>query len=113
MATLYKLTDEYTDLLARLEAAEDDAETEAVWQEMDALEDDIVEKAEAYAPIMRNKQAEVEAFKAEKERLASCQKAAENVVRTAEGAAAVQHAAYEPNGHSDRHWQVARSDESL
>ena len=80
MATLYKLTDEYTDLLARLEAAEDEAETEAVWQEMDALEDDIVEKAEAYARIMRNKQAEVEAFKAEKERLASCQKAAENVV---------------------------------
>ena len=40
MATLYKLADEYTDLLARLEAAEDEAETEAVWQEMDALEDD-------------------------------------------------------------------------
>ena len=80
MATLYKLTDEYTDLLARLESAEDEAETEAVWQEMDALEDNIVEKAEAYARIMRNKQAEVEAFKAEKKRLASCQKAAENVV---------------------------------
>ena len=80
MATLYKLTDEYTDLLARLESAEDDAETEAIWQEMDTLEDDIVEKAEAYARILRNKQAEVEAFKAEKERLASCQKVAENVV---------------------------------
>lgn len=80
MATLYKLTDEYADLLSRLEAAEDEAEAEQIWQEMDALEGDIVEKAEAYARILRNKQAEAEAFKAEKDRLAGCQKAAENVV---------------------------------
>ena len=85
MATLYKLTDEYAELMARMETAEDEEEVEAIWQEMDALEGDIVEKAEAYARIMRNKQAEVEAFKAEKDRLAGCQKAAENVVECLKG----------------------------
>lgn len=85
MATLYKLTDDYADLLVRLEAAEDEAEAEAIWQEMDDLEGDIVEKAEAYARILKNKQAEAEAFKAEKDRLAGCQKAAENVVERLKG----------------------------
>lgn len=80
MATLYKLTDEYAALMARLEAATDDAEAEAVWSELDALADNVVEKAEAYARIMRNKQAEADGYKAEKERLAANQKAAENVV---------------------------------
>lgn len=80
MAALYKLADEYAVMMARLEAAGDDAEAEAVWSELDALADNVVEKAEAYARIMRNKQAEADGYKAEKERLAANQKAAENVV---------------------------------
>lgn len=80
MATLYAMTDEYADLLAQLDVAETDEERDAIWAQIDAVEDNIVDKADAYAKIMRTKQAEAEMYKAEKERLAKAQKAAENAV---------------------------------
>lgn len=80
MATLYELDAAYTELLSRLDAAETPEEAHALWDELDALADSIADKAEAYAKIMRNYQAEAEMYKAEKERLAAKQKAAENAV---------------------------------
>ena len=80
MASLYELSSDYAALLAQLDFTETDEEAEAVWAQIDALNDDITWKAEAYARILRNKQAEANAYKAEKTRLAERQKAAENVV---------------------------------
>lgn len=77
MANLYTLANEYGDLISALEAAEDEAEAAEIWNRLDALEGSITDKAEAYARIVRNKQAEAEALKAEKQRLEKLQKAAE------------------------------------
>lgn len=77
--TLYEISDDYAAVLDRLDAAETPEEQEALLAELDALDHDLEFKAEAYARIMRNKAAEAEMFKAEKERLARSQKAAEAV----------------------------------
>lgn len=80
MPTLYELTADYTLLLEKLEDAQTEEETEQAYKELFALGDSIEDKAEAYARIMRSKQAEADAYKAEKDRLAARQKAAENMV---------------------------------
>jgi hypothetical protein len=79
MATLYELTDDYLSALYAIDYAETPEEQEAAWAQLEAIEGGITDKAEAYAKIVRNKLAEAEAFKAEKDRLARCQKAAESV----------------------------------
>lgn len=79
--TLYEMTDEYTDLYARLAMAADDAEANEIMTEMDALTVDITGKAEGYARVMRNYEAEAEAYKAEAQRLQKRQKAAENAAQ--------------------------------
>lgn len=78
-ATLYELTGEYAELISALEFAESEEEAAEVWRRMDITEGDIVEKAEAYARIMRNKQAEADALKAEKLRLERLQRSAERI----------------------------------
>ena len=80
MATLYQLTDEYTALLDEYDAAEDDARRAEILALIDQVQDDIGDKAEAYARIMKNLQAEAEAYKAEAQRLGRKQKAAEGAV---------------------------------
>lgn len=80
MATLYELNDEYTRLLAQLEVAETEEEMDCIWMEIDEVESDAARKAASYAYILRNKLAEAEALKAEKQRLEAKQKAAEGVV---------------------------------
>lgn len=80
MANLYQLTTEYAALMAEYDMAEDEQQREEVWQMIDALQDDIGDKAEAYARIIRNLQADAEAYKAESQRLARKQKAAEAAV---------------------------------
>ena len=67
--TLYELTGEYADLMRQYEEAETDEEAEAVWAQIDGLACDIAVKADAYARVMKNKQADAEAYKAEAERL--------------------------------------------
>ena len=79
MASLYQVTEDYSRLLALLETAESEEETEAIWSELEALDGTIAEKAEIYAKIIKNKQAEAMAFKAEKDRLFACQKSAEGI----------------------------------
>lgn len=78
--TLYELTDEYAALLEEYDAAEDDARRAEVLTMIDQVQEDIGDKAEAYARIMKNLQAEAEAYKAEAQRLARKQKAAESAV---------------------------------
>lgn len=78
--TLYELTDAYAALLNEYDAAEDDARRAEVLAMIDQVQDDIGDKAEAYARIMKNLQADAEAFKAEAKRLAMKQKAAEGAV---------------------------------
>lgn len=80
MASIYKISGEYAELLSALEFAESEEEVAEIWQRLIDLEGDITDKAEIYARIIRNKQAEAEGFKAEKQRLEKCQKAAEGVI---------------------------------
>lgn len=80
MASLYDLSAEYSALLDEYESAETDGEREEVVFKLIGMQDAISDKAEAYARIMRNKQAEVDALKSEVERLTEKRKAAENVI---------------------------------
>ncbi len=67
--TLYELTGEYAELMAKYEAAESDEEAEQIWQQIDGLACDITTKAEAYARVMKNKMADAAGYKAEADRL--------------------------------------------
>lgn len=80
MATLYELSAGYAALLDMYDQAETDAERAGIMDMLASAEGDITEKAEAYARIMKNKQAEAEGFKAEADRLTAKRKAAEAVV---------------------------------
>lgn len=85
MPNIYELSTEYAALMAEYEMAEDEERRAEVWAMIDALQDDIADKAEAYARIMRNMQAEADAYKAEAQRLQKRQKAAENAVEQLKG----------------------------
>lgn len=78
--TLYELTEGYDSLLGMYDAAETPDEREDILNMLAEVEGDISDKAEAYARIMRNKQAEAEALKNESDRLTAKRRAAERVV---------------------------------
>ncbi len=78
--TLYELTGEYEELIGALECAESEEEADEIWRRLGDTEDGIQDKAEAYARILRNKQAEADALKTEKRRLEQRLRAAEAVV---------------------------------
>lgn len=80
MATLYELSAGYASLLDMYDQAETEPEREEILDMLAGAEGDITEKAEAYARIMRNKQAEADGFKAEAERLTAKRRAAEAVI---------------------------------
>ncbi len=80
MATLYELSEGYAQMMAMYDQAETAEEREDLLELLAGAEGDITEKAEQYARVMRNKQAEAEAFKAEADRLTAKRKAAEAVV---------------------------------
>ena len=80
MATLYELSAGYASLLDMYDLAETDAERADIMDMLTSTEGDITEKAEAYARIMKNKQAEADGLKAEADRLTAKRKAAEAVV---------------------------------
>lgn len=72
--TLYELTGEYAELMARYENAETDEEAEQIWAQIDGLSCDITTKADAYARVMKNKLADAAGYKAEADRLAKLAK---------------------------------------
>lgn len=80
MASMYELNAGYKALLDAYESAENESEREEAVFNLVNLQDAIADKAEAYARIIRNKQAEVDALKNEVDRLTDKRRSAENVI---------------------------------
>lgn len=81
MAKLYELTNEYSALLAQYEDAETDQEREDTLQRLLDCGDDIAVKAENYAKIVKNEEADAKALADEIARLTAKKRAAENAVK--------------------------------
>ena len=81
MASLYELSAWYADLLEQYDHAETDDEREEIIDALLNAEGDMAEKAEAYAKVIRNKEAEAKAFKDESDRLGKKADAAMNVAK--------------------------------
>ena len=86
MASLYELSGYYATLVDAYDGAETPEEREALIEDIVGAEGAISEKAEAYAKIMRIKEEEAKAFKAEADRLTAKRKAAEAMAERLNGA---------------------------
>lgn len=75
---LYELTEDLTNLIEMLE---EDPENEAIKETIAALLLDLDDKAEDYVHVIRQLEADAEMAKAEKQRLAKMQSAAENAAK--------------------------------
>ena len=76
MNTLYELTSEYLELLAMLE--DPDVDEELINDTLEALGGELEVKADGYARVMRQIDADAKVIKAEEERLANRRKSLEN-----------------------------------
>ena len=76
MNTLYELTSEYLELLAMLE--DPDVDEDLINDTLEALGGELEAKADGYARVMRQMDADAKAIKAEEERLANRRKSLEN-----------------------------------
>ena len=76
MATLYELTSEYLDLLAMLE--DPDVDEDLINDTLEGIDGELEVKADGYARVMRQMDADAKAIKAEEERLANRRKSLEN-----------------------------------
>ena len=81
MANLYDLSAGYASLLMTYEEATTDEEREDILQLLADATDDIAEKAEAYAKVIKNVESEANAYKAEAERLTAKYTASMNLVK--------------------------------
>ena len=81
MASLYELSAYYTSMLDAYDSAETEQDREEIIEALEGVGGDIAEKAEAYAKVIRTKEAEARAFKEEADRLSAKQSACENMVR--------------------------------
>ncbi len=77
MSTLYEITGEYLTLLEWLED-EENIEDSAIMDTIKAIDEDLEDKADNYAKIIKELKAEAKKFEAEKKRLEDRQKAMEN-----------------------------------
>lgn len=80
MASLYELSGQYVAVLTALDLCEDDTEEQQLLSQLDELSGDIADKGEAYARILRNEQAEADAFAAEIKRLTARKAAKERTI---------------------------------
>ena len=80
MASLYDITAGYASLIDAYDNADSDEEREGIIAMLASAEGEITEKAENYARVIRMKEEEAKAFKAEAERLTKRKQAAENMV---------------------------------
>ena len=80
MASLYELSASYSTLLGMYDLAETDEEREEVLKLLATADGDISEKAEAYARIIKNKEAEADGLKKEADRLTKRKRVAENII---------------------------------
>ena len=69
MATLYKLTDAYAQLMARLSDCESESEESEIIESLNNVSGSISDKGEAYARMLRNLKADSDALEAEIKRL--------------------------------------------
>ena len=74
--TLYELTSEYLDLLAMLE--DPDVDEDLINDTLEGIDGELEVKADGYARVMRQMDADAKAIKAEEERLANRRKSLEN-----------------------------------
>lgn len=81
MASLYELSAYYTSMLDAYDGAETEQDREEIIEALEGAGGDIAEKAEAYAKVIRTKEAEARAFKDEADRLSAKQSACENMVK--------------------------------
>lgn len=79
MANLYEITQDYMTILAMMEDPELDPQTLA--DTMEAVEGELEVKAENYAKVIRNLEADVAGIKAEIERLSERKKTIENNIK--------------------------------
>lgn len=79
MANLYELSAGYVTLIDAYDTAETDEEREDILKMLAEAEGDIADKGEAYAKVIRMKEEEARAFKAEADRLTKKRQAAENM----------------------------------
>lgn len=74
--TLYELTSEYMELLAMLE--DPDVDEDLIADTLEGIDGELEIKADGYARVMRQMDADAKAIKAEEERLANRRKSLEN-----------------------------------
>lgn len=80
MASLYELAAGYATLIDAYDNAETPEERENIMKMLESAEGDIEGKAENYAKVIRMKEEEAKAFKAEIDRMTARKRAAENMV---------------------------------
>ena len=80
MASLYELAAGYATLINAYDNAETPEERENIMEMLESAEGDIEGKAENYAKVIRMKEEEAKAFKAEIDRMTARKRAAENMV---------------------------------
>lgn len=83
MANIYELTNDFKEVMSLLESGEYDREM--LENTLECIECEIEEKADGYARVIRNTEADIAAIKAEEERLAKKRKALENSVAQMKG----------------------------
>ena len=79
MSTLYELENEYMQLL--LMAEDEELDPECLKDTIEAIEGEIEVKADGYAKVIRQLEADMAAVQAEKDRLAGRQKTIENNIK--------------------------------
>lgn len=83
--TLYELSKDYEAFLMEYEDAEDEGMRQAILADINTLQDQIGDKGESYARIIRNKEREADAYRAEAERLTKLARSCEGVVNAMKG----------------------------
>lgn len=79
MANIYELTNDFKEVMSLLESGEYDEET--LKNTLECIECEIEEKADGYARVIRNTEADIAGIKAEEERLAKKRKTLENSIK--------------------------------
>lgn len=80
MASLYDLGFELTDLVAQYEAAGSPDEGDEIWQKIEATESAIDVKVDAYAKLLKNAEADIEAYSTEIKRLTAMKQGANKLI---------------------------------
>lgn len=80
MATLYELAFNLRDIVDTLDDCEDDAQITNFCEKMEEATADLTDKAEAYVKVMRNLETDIDAVKAEIDRLKGLKERREKVI---------------------------------